>query len=109
MSHTYCTNCGKEVSVTARFCRFCGAPMKKSPAPTPSPEPVAPSLSVPSPPTREPTIPSPEVSEKIPDDIIDILYARKRKDQIKTDLKTLLEEIDELTKKVEIGLIAYKV
>lgn len=105
MSHTYCTNCGKEVSVTARFCRFCGAPMRKTPTPTPRPEPVAPSFSVPPAPTREPTISPPEISEKIPEDIVDILYARKRKEQIKTDLKELLDEIDELTKKVEIGLI----
>lgn len=105
MSHTYCTNCGKEISVTARFCRFCGNPAKKSRGVTPSPEPVSPSLSAPPVPMRKPTIATPEVTEKIPDDIVDILYARKRKNQIKADLKKLLEEIDELTKKVEIGLI----
>ena len=109
MSHTYCTNCGKEISITARFCRFCGSPIKKSrvtPAPTaPSPEPVSPPLSAPPAPMREPVVTPPEVTEKIPDDIIEILYSRKRKDQIKAELKQLLDQIDELTKKVEIGLI----
>ena len=109
MSHTYCTNCGKEISITARFCRFCGSPIKKSrvtPAPTaPSPEPVSPPLSAPPAPMREPVVTPPEVTEKIPDDIVDLLYSRKRKDQIKAELKQLLDQIDELTKKVEIGLI----
>lgn len=106
MSHTYCTNCGKEISITARFCRFCGSPIKKSRSTAPSPEPVSPPLSAPPAPMRKPVITPPEVTEKIPDDIVDILYSRKRKDQIKTELKKLLEQIDELTKKVEIGLIA---
>ncbi|MFX0211385.1 MAG: zinc-ribbon domain-containing protein, partial [Candidatus Hodarchaeota archaeon] len=108
MSHTYCTNCGKEISVTARFCRFCGTPIKKTQSPAPIPRSSTPSLSAPPAPTRETIIPPAEVIEKIPDDIVDILYARKRKDQIKTELKKLLEEIDELTKKVEIGLIDEK-
>ncbi len=105
MSHTYCTNCGKEISVTARFCRFCGSPIKRSQSTAPIPKPPSPSLSAPPAPTRKTVSPPAEVIERIPDDIVDILYARKRKDQIKTELKDLLEEIDELTKKVEIGLI----
>ena len=105
MSHTYCTNCGKEISVTARFCRFCGTSIKRSQSTTPSPRPSSPSLSAPPAPTRKTVSPPSEVTEKIPDDIVDLLYARKRKDQIKTELKKLLDEIDEQTKKVEIGLI----
>ena len=105
MSHTYCTNCGKEISITARFCRFCGSPVKKSRSTAPSPEPVSPPLSAPPAPVRESVITPPEVSEKIPDDIVELLYSRKRKDQIKAELKKLLDQIDELTKKVEIGLI----
>ncbi|MFX1282336.1 MAG: zinc-ribbon domain-containing protein [Promethearchaeota archaeon] len=105
MSHTYCTNCGKEISVTARFCRFCGTPIKRSQDPAPTPRSSSPSLSVPPAPTRETITPPAEVVERIPDEIVEILYARKRKDQIKTELKKLLDEIDELTKKVEIGLI----
>jgi hypothetical protein len=54
---------------------------------------------------RETIVTPPEVTEKIPDDIVDLLYSRKRKDQIKAELKQLLDQIDELTKKVEIGLI----
>ncbi|MFX1504710.1 MAG: zinc-ribbon domain-containing protein [Promethearchaeota archaeon] len=105
MSHTYCTNCGKEISITARFCRFCGSPVKKSRGVAPSPEPVSPPLSAPPAPMRKPVATQPEVMEKIPADIVDLLYSRKRKDQIKAELKKLLEQIDELTKKVEIGLI----
>ncbi|UCG00397.1 MAG: zinc-ribbon domain-containing protein [Candidatus Heimdallarchaeota archaeon] len=105
MSHTYCTNCGKEISITARFCRFCGSPVKKSRSTAPSPEPVSPPLSAPPAPMREPVIAPSEVTEKIPNDIIELLYSRKRKDQIKAELKKLLDQIDELTKKVEIGLI----
>ena len=105
MSHTYCTNCGKEISITARFCRSCGSPVKKSRSTAPSPEPVSPPLSAPPAPMRKPVITPPEVTEKIPDDIVDLLYSRKRKDQIKAELKELLEQIDKLTKKVEIGLI----
>ncbi len=105
MSHTYCTNCGKEISVTARFCRFCGTPIRKPKKETSAPESFSPSRVEHPTPARKPTPPPPEVHEKIPDDIVVILYSRKRKDQIKSDLKKLLEEIDELTKKVEIGLI----
>ncbi len=105
MSHTYCTNCGKEISITARFCRFCGSALKKSRSAAPSPEPVSPPLSAPPAPIKEPVITPSEVSVKIPDDIVDLLYSRKRKGQIKADLKKLLDQIDELTKKVEIGLI----
>jgi hypothetical protein len=102
---TYCSNCGKQISVTARFCRFCGTPIKRSqdatprqmPSYTPSPTSTRPS--------RKPTVTASEVIEKIPDKIVEDLYARKRKFQIKSELKKLLEEIDELTKKVEIGLI----
>jgi hypothetical protein len=102
---TYCANCGKEISITARFCRFCGSPIrrgqKESRSPpaeqqiqrvhTPSPEPIRP--------IQE------EAIEKIPSSIVDSLYARKRKKQINTEMKSLLKDIDELGKKLEIGLI----
>lgn len=102
---TYCTNCGKQISITARFCRFCGNPVKKQRSTQPSPTPSS------SPPVTPPTPvarPSPrpaESIEKIPEEIVDILYARERKTQIKAELKELLDEIDELSKKVDIGLI----
>ncbi|MFX0051721.1 MAG: zinc-ribbon domain-containing protein [Candidatus Hodarchaeota archaeon] len=104
-STTYCSNCGKQISITARFCRFCGTPIKKSRIQTPS------QVVTPPPPTRPPVTPRgpvappTEVIEKIPDSIIENLYARKRKGQIKLELKRLLDETDELSKKVEIGLI----
>jgi chromosome segregation ATPase len=47
-----------------------------------------------------------EPIEKIPEEVVDALYARERKTQIKTELKNLLDEIEELSKKVDIGLIA---
>jgi DNA repair exonuclease SbcCD ATPase subunit len=102
---TYCTNCGKQISITARFCRFCGNPAKKKRSTQPSP------TSSSSPPVAPPTpvarpLPRPAESiEKIPEEIVDILYARERKTQIKAELKELLDEIDELSKKVDIGLI----
>jgi len=102
---TYCTNCGKQISVAARFCRFCGTPIRRTqsePSPPPTerrPQPIQPQPPQPSHP------PQPEVVEKIPESIIDLLYARKRKIQIKSELKTLLKDVDELSKKVEIGLI----
>lgn len=103
---TYCTNCGKQISITARFCRFCGTPMRRTQSETsPPPTEIRPQQihSQPSQPSRPP---QPEVIEKIPESIIDLLYARKRKIQIKTELKSLLKDVDELSKKVEIGLIA---
>ena len=100
---TYCTNCGKEITATARFCRFCGTPVRKSQSYSSPPDStlhreVSSSPATFSPPIRE------EV-ETIPEAILNSLYARKRKKQIKSELKQLLNEIDELDKKVEIGLI----
>lgn len=102
---TYCTNCGKEISVTARFCRFCGTSIRRtSSESTPSPE-------IRQTPSTRQSVPQStrtfqaEPIEKIPDSIVDSLYARKRKEQIKSELKNLLEDIDGLDKKVEIGLI----
>ena len=102
---TYCTNCGKEISITARFCRFCGSPIRRSQTESPTPSPPSQSPSVFTPPPQPTRAIQPEAIEKIPDTIIDTLYARKRKTQIKVELKSLLKEVDELTKKVEIGLI----
>ena len=102
---TYCTNCGKQISITARFCRFCGTSIRRTqsePSPTPMerrPQPIRPQTTIPTQP------PQPEAIEKIPESIIDLLYARKRKIQIKSELKSLLKDVDELAKKVEIGLI----
>ncbi|MHA1215333.1 MAG: zinc-ribbon domain-containing protein [Candidatus Hodarchaeales archaeon] len=102
---TYCTNCGKEISITARFCRFCGTPTRKSQT-TPSTTSMTPPRTIEKIPAPAPvTPPTREPFEKIPDEIVNILYARKRKKQIKNELKKLLEEIDELDKKVDIGLI----
>jgi len=103
--NTYCTNCGKQISITARFCRFCGTTMRRTqskPSPTPMERRPQPIRSQPSQPTRPP---QPEAIEKIPESIIDLLYARKRKIQIKSELKSLLKDVDELSKKVEIGLL----
>jgi len=103
---TYCPNCGKDISVTARFCRFCGTSIKRSRSPNTRSEPATHSYTEAPAPARRPATPPPvDASEKIPDDILNALYARRRKDQIKKNLKDLLAEIDELTKKVEIGLI----
>ncbi|MHA1512724.1 MAG: zinc-ribbon domain-containing protein [Candidatus Hodarchaeales archaeon] len=102
---TYCTNCGKQISVTARFCRFCGTSIRRTQSePSPSlversPQPVH------AQPSQSSRPPQPEVVETIPESIIDVLYARKRKIQIKSELKSLLKDVDELSKKVEIGLI----
>jgi len=102
---TYCTNCGKQISITARFCRFCGSSIRRTqsePSPPPMERPPQPIQPQPSQSSRSP---QPEVVEKIPDSIIDLLYGRKRKKQIKSELKSLLKDVDELSKKVEIGLI----
>jgi hypothetical protein len=102
---TYCSNCGKQISITARFCRFCGTPFRRTQSESSPPpgerrtQPIHPQTSQPSHPSQ------PEIVEKIPDSIIDILYARKRKIQINSELKSLLKDVDELSKKVEIGLI----
>ena len=102
---TYCTNCGKEISVTARFCRFCGTSIRRtSSESTSSPEMIQTPSTRQSVPQSTRTFQA-EPIEKIPDSIVDSLYARKRKDQIKSELKNLLEDIDGLDKKVEIGLI----
>lgn len=102
---TYCSNCGKQISITARFCRFCGTPIRKSRRTTPSQTVSSPPPTRPQTAPRRPVAPPTEVIEKIPDDIVDNLYARKRKSQIKSELKKLLDETDDLSKKVDIGLI----
>ena len=90
---TYCTNCGKEISITARFCRFCGSPIRRSQADSSistSPS-QSPSVYTPSPqPTR---VVQPEPMEKIPDSVVDALYARKRKAQIKSELKCCIARL----------------
>lgn len=97
MSNNFCTTCGKVISGTARFCRFCGSPIRaKTPRSAPRPQQVAPSM---------PTAAPPPGIEKIPDKIVETLYARRRSDEIKGELKKMLDEISELSKKVEIGLI----
>ncbi|MHA1973403.1 MAG: zinc-ribbon domain-containing protein [Candidatus Hodarchaeales archaeon] len=102
---TYCTNCGKEISITARFCRFCGAPTRKSQS-SPSTTIITPTRTTNNiPPPSPVSPPARELFEKIPDEIVDILFSRKRKMQIKDELKRLLDEINELDKKVDIGLI----
>ncbi|MHA2107086.1 MAG: zinc-ribbon domain-containing protein, partial [Candidatus Hodarchaeales archaeon] len=102
---TYCANCGKEISITARFCRFCGSPIRRGQVESPAP-PVArrkESVQTPSPePTR---FVQDDAIEKIPSSVVDSLYARKRKKQINNEMKSLLKDIDELGKKLEIGLI----
>lgn len=102
---TYCANCGKEISVTARFCRFCGSPIRRGQNELRTP-PTARQTQRTHASSPEPIRPVQEdVIEKIPSSIIDSLYARKRKKQINTEMKTLLKDIDELGKKLEIGLI----
>ncbi|MFW9780087.1 MAG: zinc-ribbon domain-containing protein [Candidatus Heimdallarchaeota archaeon] len=104
MANTYCTNCGKVISETARFCRFCGTPVRSRSIRSraepgrsaPQPQQVTPKM---------PTAAPPVAVEKIPDKIVENLYARRRNDQIKKELKKMLEEVSELSKKVEIGLI----
>ncbi len=102
---TYCANCGKEISITARFCRFCGSPIRRGQVESTTP-PVArreESVQTPSPePTR---FVQDDAIEKIPSSVVDSLYARKRKKQINNEMKSLLKDIDELGKKLEIGLI----
>lgn len=49
-----------------------------------------------------------EVQEKfdpITDDIIDILYSRERDVDIKTELKEILEEVEKVDQRLEIGLV----
>ncbi len=102
---TYCANCGKEISITARFCRFCGSPIRRGQNDTPAP-PVARQAQNTYTPSPEPTRSIQEdIIEKIPASIVDSLYARKRKTQINNEMKSLLKDIDELGKKLEIGLI----
>ncbi|MFW9853964.1 MAG: zinc-ribbon domain-containing protein [Candidatus Thorarchaeota archaeon] len=104
MSNTYCVNCGKQISSTARFCRFCGTPVRsrasrsraEAERSAPQPQQVTPRMPAPA---------APVAAEKIPDEIVENLYARRRNDQIKKELEKMLEEISELSKKVEIGLI----
>ncbi|PWI48731.1 hypothetical protein CEE45_04910 [Candidatus Heimdallarchaeota archaeon B3_Heim] len=102
---TYCVNCGKEISITARFCRFCGSPIRRGQDETTTP-PVARSVERVHTPSPEPIRSVHEdVIEKIPSAVVDSLYARKRKKQINNEMKSLLKDVDELGKKLEIGLI----
>ncbi len=108
---TFCSNCGKPISLTARFCRFCGTPTKRQ---TNVNEEAKVTPSYPTPPVKHPRpMPKPiyppmEAVEKIPEEIIDILYARRRKIQIDNELKKMLEEIDDIGRKLEVGLIDEK-
>ncbi len=102
---TYCVNCGKEISETARFCRFCGSPIRRGQDESTTP-PVARRVENVYTPSPEPIRSVHEdVIEKIPSSVVDSLYARKRKKQINNEMKSLLKDVDELGKKLEIGLI----
>lgn len=47
----------------------------------------------------------PKASEPIAEDIIDILYSRERDEDIKQELKELLDEIEKVDQRLEVGLM----
>lgn len=133
-----CEQCGNPLAKGARFCGVCGRPVKKSikkevqleptisqdvtTKPKVETEPLIPkSREVPSlheiPILSEESIqPSTETIEKelatqefeIPDEMITILYARKRVPVLQKELNTQMEELDALSEKMNVGLLTKK-
>lgn len=133
-----CEHCGNPLSKGARFCGVCGRPVKKSfkkevkleptfsqdittkpkvetePLITKSREesslheiPILSEESIqPSTETLEMELTSQEV--KIPDEMITILYARKRVPILQKELNTQMEELDALSEKMNVGLLTKK-
>ena len=95
MSDAVCTNCGGKLLPNARFCRFCGE--KVSEVEHRQPEPV---MKVESPAKVQPEF------EEITEDVIEQLFARERHETIKDDLRASLADMEEIEKKLEIGLIS---
>ncbi|MFQ5820516.1 MAG: zinc ribbon domain-containing protein [Candidatus Heimdallarchaeota archaeon] len=133
-----CEQCGNPLVKGARFCGVCGRPVKKSikkevtlkptisqdvpTKPKVETEPLIPkSREEPSlheiPILSEETFhPSTETIEKelaaqefeIPDEMITILYARKRVPVLQKELNTQKEELDALSEKMNVGLLTKK-
>ncbi len=103
-----CPNCGAEITANAKFCRFCGFPIKRK---TSNSSRVAVTR------TQESSFPkTPQSSvtsqsektlqiERPPQEVLDLLYGRTRQQEISLEVKTALSELDKIKQKIEIGLI----
>ena len=128
-----CEKCGRPLPKEARFCGVCGHPIKKRlkkedkvKAMIPEEAAISPTMDTDLPkvrPREEPGLheipvlteesipPSVEaVGEEIevPDEMIMILYARKRAPELKQELKTQMEELDALSEKMDVGILTKK-
>lgn len=120
-----CKRCGKSIPEGAKFCGACGNPTSQpseestieSPPVTkttrPSAEPGLHEIPI----LSEAAIPrSSELSEEktatpeieVPEEMIMILYARKRAPEIQKDLNAQEEELDALSEKMNVGLLTKK-
>ncbi|MFW9997625.1 MAG: zinc-ribbon domain-containing protein [Candidatus Odinarchaeota archaeon] len=109
----FCPNCGNDITPNAKFCRMCG---KKIASGRDISSPPPPRKSIYShtvqAPRREPELTPPQMAQKpqievepISDGIIAILYSRTRENTIEKDHKNLLEELGDIEKKMEIGIL----
>ena len=101
----FCTNCGAKISGSAKFCRFCGKkskPSGKKTEPTPSRREIRSEVQQSD---SRPPIESTEAFEEIPEDILNILYSRKRNTKIDSEMRKLLGEVEQIEKKLEVGLM----
>jgi len=131
-----CERCGKPVPKGALFCGVCGHPTKKPDKKEDEVEVTIPEEAVVKPksdapkvrPREEPGLheipilseasipPSLESSKgeaatqeiEIPEEMITILYARKRAPEIQKQLKTQIAELDALSEKMNVGLLTKK-
>jgi len=120
-----CERCGKSIPEGAKFCGACGNPTfqsekvsaVESPSVTKTTQPSAepglhdiPILSeTSSPMSSEPSeerIATPEI--EVPDEMIMILYARKKAPAIQKELNAQEEELDALSEKMNVGLLTRK-
>ncbi|MHA2298925.1 MAG: zinc-ribbon domain-containing protein [Candidatus Hodarchaeales archaeon] len=113
---SFCPNCGNEITPNAKFCRMCGkkiTPGRGASSPPPPRSSIySHSVQAPrakpepryTPPPKKPQI---EV-EPISDTIVAFLYSRTRQNTIEKDHKKLLEELGDVEKKMEIGILTSK-
>lgn len=101
----FCTNCGAKISGSAKFCRFCGKKTKLSGKKT-DPTPLRREIrSETQQANSRPPVEVTEPYEEIPEDILNILYSRKRNTKIDSEMRKLLSEVEQIEKKLEVGLM----
>lgn len=114
MVENICSQCGKNIPVNARFCRFCGTKIANEQAKGglfrrsvfKKEESAESSISAYDNKSVEvmPAVGSIDIPP-VPEEQVKILYTRYRKKQLKEDKNSILKEMEEIEEKLKIGLM----